>query len=215
MRPPSSISVKLAIPLMGEVSGTWTPNDAERTAAWEMYVELVTRVSVIPLEAEEGILRESLSSYYSLFGTTRHILRTHGPEVAHLRSDSSLSFAYIAVAILNGTLRPLLTRWHPELLAYEELRPTSRSATAWERAWNLAPELRGSIEDVRVSLTKYADSRPRPEFHHCTSSRRGCPLSLHCRRLATADHRHPRRFHSESLRVRAGSGLPCSRSTTP
>lgn len=32
-----------------KLSGTWEPDSAERAAAWELYVELVTRISVVPL----------------------------------------------------------------------------------------------------------------------------------------------------------------------
>ncbi|WP_370135611.1 hypothetical protein [Streptacidiphilus sp. EB103A] len=71
-----------------EIAGTWEPNDAERRAAWELYVELVTRVSVVPLGTDEGLLREALSSLYSLFGTTREVLRRHGPEVRDALTDT-------------------------------------------------------------------------------------------------------------------------------
>lgn len=47
MRAPKSVGVKLNLRVV-EISGTWEPNDAERRAAWELYVELVTRVSVVP-----------------------------------------------------------------------------------------------------------------------------------------------------------------------
>src|SRR6266536_2347761 len=56
------VQVKLTIPFVGEVSGTWVPDDAERQAAWELYVELTTRIAVVPLGPNEGLLREALSS---------------------------------------------------------------------------------------------------------------------------------------------------------
>ncbi|MFJ9847403.1 hypothetical protein ACIRYZ_44695 [Kitasatospora sp. NPDC101155] len=43
---PKQASVKLSLPFVGEVSGTWAPADRERDAARELYVELATRVSV-------------------------------------------------------------------------------------------------------------------------------------------------------------------------
>ena len=42
-----------------QISGTWEPNDDEGKAAWELYVELVTRIAVVPLGGEEGLLREA------------------------------------------------------------------------------------------------------------------------------------------------------------
>ena len=53
------------------LSGTWVPDDDERSAAWEMYVELVTRVSVVGLGPGEGLLREALTSLYQLYDITR------------------------------------------------------------------------------------------------------------------------------------------------
>jgi hypothetical protein len=43
----------------------------------------------------------------------REILRRHGPGVARAGAEKRLSIAYLAVAVLNGWLRPLLTVWLP------------------------------------------------------------------------------------------------------
>ncbi len=67
----SKIGVELALPFLGKISGEWAPDEAERLAAWEMYVELATRITVQPLTPDEGLIREALTSYYSLFATTR------------------------------------------------------------------------------------------------------------------------------------------------
>ena len=68
---PKQIAVRLKLPFLGEISGTWEPGLAERDAAWELYIELITRVSVVDLGPDEGLVREALSSLYTLFGTTR------------------------------------------------------------------------------------------------------------------------------------------------
>ena len=132
------------------------PDKAEQKAAWEMYVELVTRVSVVELGPEEGIVGEALTSLYHLFDITRGILRSYGPAVARPKEGSDLSFGYIAVAILNGALRPLLAKWHPLLLDREALRPQDTSAEEWERAWERNAELRGEMARGRGVLRDYA-----------------------------------------------------------
>lgn len=109
----TTISVELNLPFLGKISGQWAPEGAERVAAWEMYVELATRISTQPLGSDEGLIREAFNSYYSLFGTTRSILREHGPRIAKPSGGRDLSFGYLALAVLNGALRPLLSRWHP------------------------------------------------------------------------------------------------------
>ncbi|GAA2629232.1 hypothetical protein [Streptomyces axinellae] len=63
---PTQVSARLALPFVGEISGVWEPADAERRASWELYLELASRVSVVELDPEEGLLREALSSLYSL-----------------------------------------------------------------------------------------------------------------------------------------------------
>jgi len=153
---PSQITAKLSIPFVGEISGTWEPADAERSAAWELYLELVTRVSVQELDPEEGFLREALSSFYSFFTTTREILRRYGPEVAPPLAPGHVSFGVLAVNVLNRVLRPLLAKWHPRLTAYESQRPPGRDPMAHERQWEHAQALRTEIAAVRQTLVSLA-----------------------------------------------------------
>ncbi|MCS0603330.1 hypothetical protein NX794_19230 [Streptomyces sp. LP11] len=153
---PSQITAKLTIPFVGEISGTWEPADAERSAAWELYLELVTRVSVEELAREEGLLREALSSLYTFFTTTREILRRYGPGVAPPLAPGHVSFGVLAVTVLNRVLRPLLASWHPRLTAYESGRPSDHDPVLWEREWEHAEALRAEITAVRRSLTSLA-----------------------------------------------------------
>ena len=140
-----------------KVSGTWEPNNAERQAAWELYVELITRVAAVPLGPDEGLLSEALTSLYSLFSTTRDILRRHGPSVAEPKPDGQYNFGYLAVAMLNLVLRPVLARWHPALDDWENARPRDRSEAEHEKAWPQAGELREVLEQTRTMLSLYAD----------------------------------------------------------
>lgn len=148
------LSVKL--PFVG-VEGTWAPDKSEQEAAWEMYVELITRISVAPLAPEEGLLREALTSLYTIFGTTRAILRKYGPSVAQPKSDGDLSLGQIAVAILNRGLRPVLAKWHPTLLHYESTRQASVSPLEHERRWESNAEMRQVLDQVRETMTEYAN----------------------------------------------------------
>jgi hypothetical protein len=120
-------------------------------------VELVTRISVAELSPNDGLLRESLSSLYSIFTTTRHILRTYGPSVARPKKDSELSFGYLAISVLNYVLRPVLAKWHPLLLDYEHQRVASVSALQHEAVWEQAAELRQVLNQVRLILLAYTN----------------------------------------------------------
>jgi hypothetical protein len=154
---PPTFQVSLKLPFL-EVSGTWAPDESERKAAWEMYVELITRVAVVELGPTEGSLREALSSLYSLFASTRDILRRYGPSVAVPSHGSDLTFGEIAVAVLNQGLRPLLSKWHPELAGYEATRPEGISPAAYEHAWSREAELRAELSDIHLRLREYADA---------------------------------------------------------
>lgn len=46
------IKVSLKIPSIGEIAGTWEVDKNERRAAWEMYIELITRVSLARVNPE-------------------------------------------------------------------------------------------------------------------------------------------------------------------
>lgn len=155
---PTQITARLAIPFVGDITGTWEPADAERSAAWELYLELVTRVSVEELDPEEGFLREALSSLYTFFNTTREILRRYGPEVAPPLAPGHVSFGVLAVTVLNRVLRPLLSSWHPRLAAYETQRPEGVDPVDWERQWEHADVLRARIAEVRATLASLAEN---------------------------------------------------------
>ncbi len=152
-----NVQVSLQLPYIGEIRGTWKPDQRERDAAWEMYIELITRISVVELKPGEGSLREGLSSLYTLFGTTRDILRKYGPVVARGEYDSQLTFGYISVAMLNAVLRPLLAKWHPLLLDYESRKPESISPLEHEQKWDRSEELRTALNDTREILIEWAN----------------------------------------------------------
>ena len=151
-----SFEVNLNIPLLGGIKGTWKPNKEERKAAWELYVELITRISVVELGKGKGILREALNSLYSIFGTTREILRKYGPDVAKPKKANEYSFGELSIIILNYVLRPLLEKWHPLLQEYESKRKESVSIKEHEDKWKLNSELRIELNETRKILINYS-----------------------------------------------------------
>src|SRR5438105_11241700 len=155
--PINQLKVKIGIPYLGEVEGTWEPDESEQRAAWEMHVELATRISVAELQPGEGLFREALSSLYTLFDSTRDILRKYGPTVAEPKGKGNLSFGYLAVAILNGALRPVLAKWYPLLLDNEAHRDSSVSLLEHERRWAQYDELRRVLNELRGMLVEYAN----------------------------------------------------------
>jgi len=143
--------VTVSLPF-GIGSASWESDPTERKAAWELYVELVTRVAVQPLASEQGLMREALNSLYSLFASTREILRAAGPKVG----ASKTSVGGIAIAVLNNGLRPFLSRWHPILQEWETQKAQGASPKAHEKSWAEEPILRQELEALRKDLAAYA-----------------------------------------------------------
>jgi hypothetical protein len=56
-------TVSLSLPF-GIGSMSWKVNTTEKKAAWSLYVELVTRISVQPLALDQGLVREAMNSLY-------------------------------------------------------------------------------------------------------------------------------------------------------
>ncbi len=150
-----TVKATLKAPLL-EIEGSWEADVSEQRAAWELYVELVTRVTVQELAADEGLLGEALSSLYAVFGETRSILRRYGPDIAIPKGAGNLSLGHIAVRVLNEVLRPFLAKWHPILMAYEQTRAPEVSPVDHERAWTRNDELRRALSEVRVTMRKYS-----------------------------------------------------------
>ena len=136
----------------------WRPDEAEKQAAWEIHVELVTRVPMTILEDDRGLLREALTSFYSLFQTTRIILRQFGPFQTHSDAEPERSVSFLAVRMLNLALRPFLSKWHPMLKDYEDRRPMTVGALEHERRWEQYDKLRQEMIALRPTLLGYADA---------------------------------------------------------
>ena len=94
---------------LGFLEGSFQPNDPDRAAAWDLYIELLTRVAIQPLPAEVGDEKSVLDSVYELFPLTREILKKHG--------SGSGEFAKIAIPVLNQIVRPFTAKWHRLSLA--------------------------------------------------------------------------------------------------
>lgn len=145
--------VSVSLPF-GIGSAEWEADPTERRAAWSLYVELVTRIAVQPLETDQGLLREALTSLYNLFGVTRQVLKEAGPDVG----ASHDSVGGIAIAVLNNGLRPFLAKWHPLLQTWEAQRPQQLSSKEHECNWSEETKLREELESLRKDLEQYANA---------------------------------------------------------
>lgn len=153
-QPPAKLKkVSVGLPFgMGQAE--WEADDTQMRAAWNLYVELVTRVAVEALDEENGLLREGLNSLYQLFPQTREILRTAGPSIG----AKMPSVGGLAIAVLNKGLRPFMTKWHPELQHWEAQRAVTTSQRDHERDFPQAAALREDLRVLQIELRHYADA---------------------------------------------------------
>lgn len=85
------------------------PQEADRDASWDLYVELLTRITTQPLPKEHGDEQTALNSVFSLFAITRDVLKKHGRDAGE--------FSKIAIVVLNQVIRPFTAKWHKLSLA--------------------------------------------------------------------------------------------------
>jgi hypothetical protein len=99
-------SLKIKLPFL---EGEFRPQDPDRAAAWELYVELLTRITTQYLPPEDGDEEAALQSVFVIFPLTREILRRHG--------SGAGEFAKLAIPVLNQIIRPFTAKWHRRSLA--------------------------------------------------------------------------------------------------
>lgn len=114
----------------------WQPKDADKAAAWELYIELLTRTTTQPLDPKHGDERTALESIYALFPVTRQVLRNNGRDCAE--------FTKLAVVVLNQVVRPFTAKWHPLSLEGTFEKPEKRQ------------EFRKELVSLQLELRRYA-----------------------------------------------------------
>jgi len=137
--------VKITIPQMSEL--TFVVNNDARQVAWELYVEIATRVSTQPLADEGGFIREALTSLYGLFAMTRDVLKDSRPSMP---VSGEPAVEHLAVIMLNHQLRPFLSKWHPLLSVYEKKHPDDP-----ESDWQYNTACRDELRVVQKNLMEF------------------------------------------------------------
>lgn len=151
-----SLSVNLPFGLGG---ANIVVTEAQRKVAWALYVELATRVAGVKLEPGMGSAREALNSLYSLFETTRTVLRTEGPDAA----NGPDSVGPIAINILNSGLRPFLVEWHTALSGFEDEQTEQQreqyggkvTVVIDESRWPQRDAFYQALEENRQNMLRY------------------------------------------------------------
>ena len=125
-------SLKISAPFL---QMEWNPSDPDKDAAWELYVELLTRITTQPLPDEDGDEEAALQSVYALFGLTRSIIKSHGRDCKE--------FTKIAIVVLNQIIRPFTAKWHKALVV-GQLNNSE-----------VCKEFRGELNELQGKLRNY------------------------------------------------------------
>ena len=94
-------SIKLNV---GFAEMEFKATEDDQIAAWDMYVELLTRITTQPLEDGTGDEETALTSVFNLFAITREILKTKGRQANN--------FTKVAIIVLNQVIRPFTAKRH-------------------------------------------------------------------------------------------------------
>lgn len=82
----------------------WEPKEKDKDAAWELYIELITRVTTQYLTPDTGDEKTALNSVHDIFNLTRTVIKDNGRDC--------IEFTKIAILVLNQIIRPFTTKWH-------------------------------------------------------------------------------------------------------
>lgn len=132
------------------------PRESERMAAFDIQVELVTRIGVQELAPGTGSLREALTSLKSLIDFTRGTLHTYNIGLQPGSAPGAATVQSLAYALINDTIRPFTTTWHPRLAAHEAARPAAVAPLDHEAAWPQTPTMRAELTALREPLVRIA-----------------------------------------------------------
>lgn len=145
---PKEISISLPFGLGG---AKFVPNESERRAAWILYVELSTRISVRPIARDAIRVRTALDSFHTVCKLTRQVLHEAGPEVAHGQE----SLGPVMIEIVNKGIAPFLTCWHNRLQRHEEVKPEGIPSFDHERSWEHFDQMFLELEKLQNDMRKY------------------------------------------------------------
>ncbi|MBE8473038.1 toll/interleukin-1 receptor domain-containing protein [Streptomyces justiciae] len=149
--------VTLAFPGGRREAPMTAPSESERMAAFDIQVELVTRIGVQELAPGTGSLREALTSLKSLIDFTRATLHTYSVGLERGSAGGAPTVQSLAYGLINDVIRPFTSTWHPRLAAYEARCPTDTAPLDHETAWPEADAMRAELAALQGPLRTIAD----------------------------------------------------------
>ena len=129
----------------------WSPSEADRALAWDIYVELVTRITVQELKDDEGNSKTALESVYKLFPLSRECMKKHGVECANA--------ATLVTIFLNTQVRWFTAKWHPLSEQIDEGSEKCEPSKCAEFRTELRDIIQPTLKLLSEALSVLADAR--------------------------------------------------------
>jgi hypothetical protein len=134
------------------------PSVEDLQIAHRIWTELVTRKAAIPFDPEHDVIHEVHDSWYVLFARIRSLIADI--PATQLRSRASTrDLVRIAVAALNGCLRPHLTRWQARYRNWYAQQADLLRTTSPQEVQRQFPDYASVVADmtiVNAKLVQYA-----------------------------------------------------------
>ncbi|MEM9369126.1 MAG: DUF2235 domain-containing protein [Planctomycetota bacterium] len=129
----------------------WSPREADRALAWDIYVELMTRITVQELKDTEGNSQAALTSVYQLFPLSRECMKRHGVDSANA--------ATLITLFLNNRVRWFTAKWHPLSKKINEGSDACDSVLVREFRTELREKIQPALRLLANALSLLADAK--------------------------------------------------------
>ncbi|EOW6612667.1 hypothetical protein [Vibrio fluvialis] len=127
------MSLKIKAPFL---EMEWKPQDEDKAAAWDLYIELITRVTTQSINDDSGSEKAALDSVYQLFPITRDVIKSNGRHC--------IQFTKIAVIVLNQIVRPFTSKWHSVISVNEYMTDVQKAS------------FRQELKTLQIELVTYS-----------------------------------------------------------
>ncbi len=129
----------------------WSPSAADRALAWDVYVELMTRITVQRLKDDEGNSKTALESVYQLFPLSRDGMKRHGVTCANA--------ATLITIFLNTRIRWFTAKWHPLAELIDEASEKCDSAKCSDFRTELKDRIQPTLSLLADALSVLSDAK--------------------------------------------------------
>jgi hypothetical protein len=103
---------------MGAGRVTLSPNYTDRQVAYQVWVEMSTRKIGLPIDLDDDVIAEIYDSWHSFFGVTRDLVKSI--PVNRVSDKCTKEIIDLSIEILNGGIRPHLTKWQARFRTWYE-----------------------------------------------------------------------------------------------